>query len=149
MAIVPVIDCGCRSVLALVVTKPQDAPAVLAAVCEALEGEFETPVTVPHGLKLRSDNGPHYTGADCEGLCHLWHLDHTFSPVGRPPGNAVAERLGEVRAAAWPPRSRSCRFRPRGRPGSEQWPFATVLSGAAGHGGRPRWPTVFRAPSEA
>lgn len=71
MAIVPVIDCGCRSVLALVVTKPQDAPAVLAAVCEALEGEFETPVTVPHGLKLRSDNGPHYTGADCERVCHL------------------------------------------------------------------------------
>ena len=39
------------------------------------------------------------------------------------------------RATVGPPRSRSCHFRPWGRPGSEQWPFATVLSGAAGMAG--------------
>lgn len=40
VAVVPVVDCGCRSVLALAVTKAQDAPAVLAPVREALEAQF-------------------------------------------------------------------------------------------------------------
>jgi hypothetical protein len=31
--------------------------------------------------------------ADCEKLCRHWHLEQTFAPVGRPTGNAVAERF--------------------------------------------------------
>jgi putative transposase len=93
VAVIPVIDCGCRTVLALVVTKSQEAPAVLDAVGQALEAEFDNPALVPDGLELRTDHGPQYTGADCEALCRRWHLDHTFAPVGRPTGNAVAERL--------------------------------------------------------
>ena len=27
------------------------------------------------------------------GICWRWRLDHTFAPVGRPTGNAVAERF--------------------------------------------------------
>jgi putative transposase len=93
VAIIPTIDCGCRSLLALDVTKRQDAEAVLNSVTEALRGTFGHPDAVPDGLELRTDHGPQYTGADCEDLAKEWHLDHTFAPVGRPTGNAVVERL--------------------------------------------------------
>ena len=48
---------------------------------------------MPEGFELRSDHGPQYTGSDCEDLCETWHLEHTFAPVGRPTGNALAERF--------------------------------------------------------
>jgi transposase InsO family protein len=92
-ALVPVIDCGDRVVFAVRVTKSQDSPAVLAPVAGALEEAFGRPAAVPDGLELRTDHGPQYTGADCEELCAAWRLDHTFAPVGRPTGNAVAERF--------------------------------------------------------
>lgn len=93
VAIVPVIDCGCRSVLALEVTKSQEAPDVLAPVERVLAAAFGTPDNVPEDLELRSDHGPQYTGADAERLLDTWGVLHTFAPVGRPTGNAVVERL--------------------------------------------------------
>jgi transposase InsO family protein len=93
VAIVPTIDCGCRSVLALEVTKDQHGPAVLASVELALVAAFGSPTNVPDGLELRTDHGPQYTGADCEALVREWHLLHTYAPVGRPTGNAVVERF--------------------------------------------------------
>jgi putative transposase len=93
VAIVPVIDCGDRVVLAIEVTKAQDAPAVLRPIERALEAVFGDPKSVPDALELRTDHGPQYTGADAEDLCELWNLTHTFAPVGRPTGNAVAERF--------------------------------------------------------
>jgi transposase InsO family protein len=93
VALVPVIDCGDRFVFDIEVTKSQEAPAVLAPLARALRACFEQPTAVPHGLELRSDHGPQYTGSDCETLCRDWHVDHTFAPVGRPTGNAVAERF--------------------------------------------------------
>lgn len=93
VAIIPTIDWGCRSLLALDVTKRQDAPAVLESVREALRGSFGDPSCVPAGLELRTDHGPQYTGADCRDLVDDWNLEHTFAPVGRPTGNAVVERL--------------------------------------------------------
>jgi putative transposase len=51
------------------------------------------PMAVPDGLELRSVHGPQYTGSDCADLCRSWGLDHTLAPVGRPTGNAVAERF--------------------------------------------------------
>lgn len=93
VAVIPTIDCGCRSLLALEVTKRQDAEAVLVSVTEALRGTFGHPDAVPHGLELRTDHGPQYTGADCRELVDDWGLEHTFAPVGRPTGNAVVERL--------------------------------------------------------
>jgi putative transposase len=93
IAIVPVVDCGDRVVLAIELTKSQEAPAVLRPVERALENAFDTPRDVPDGLELRSDHGPQYTGADAEALCRDWGLVHTFAPVARPTGNAVAERL--------------------------------------------------------
>ena len=93
IAIVPVVDCGDRVVLAIELTKSQEAPAVLRPVERALENAFGTPRGVPDGLELRSDHGPQYTGADAEALCRTWGLVHTFAPVARPTGNAVAERL--------------------------------------------------------
>jgi putative transposase len=93
VAIVPVIDCGDRYVLACAVTKPQEAPSVLAPVAEALREAFGGPRLVPDGLELRTDHGPQYTGADCDALCAEWRLEHTLAPVGRPTGNAVAERV--------------------------------------------------------
>jgi hypothetical protein len=92
-AIVPVIDCGDRVVFSLEVTKAQDAPAVLRPIERALEAVFGDPKFVPDALELRTDHGPQYTGADAEELCERWHLTHTFAPVGRPLGNAVAERF--------------------------------------------------------
>jgi putative transposase len=93
VAIVPVIDCGCRSLLELRVTKSQESPAILSAVTAALVDNFDTPAGVPEGLGLRTDHGPQYTGADCDELCKRWNVDHTLAPVGRPTGNAVAERV--------------------------------------------------------
>lgn len=92
-ALVPLIDCGDRFVFEVHVTKSQEAPAVLAPLDRALTECFGHPSAIPHGLELRSDHGPQYTGSDCEKMCTAWHLEHTFAPVGRPTGNAVAERF--------------------------------------------------------
>jgi transposase InsO family protein len=93
VAVVPTIDCGCRSVLGLTVTKDQHGPAVLVSVEQALREAFGDPKYVPDGVELRTDHGPQYTGADCAALVAKWGIVHTFAPVGRPTGNAVAERL--------------------------------------------------------
>ena len=93
VAVVPTIDCGCRSVLGLTVTIDQHGPAVLASIEEALHQAFGEPKYVPAGVELRTDHGPQYTGADCAEVVERWHLVHTFAPVGRPTGNAVAERV--------------------------------------------------------
>lgn len=93
VAVVPTIDCGCRSVLGLTVTKDQHSPAVLESVEEALRAAFGEPRLVPSGVELRTDHGSQYTGADCAALVERWGLVHTFAPVGRPTGNAVAERV--------------------------------------------------------
>lgn len=93
VAVVPVIDCGDRFTFECAVTKSQEAPHVLAPVGGALWQQFHRPEHVPDGLELRSDHGPQYTGADCATLCDRWRLDHTLAPVGRPTGNAVAERF--------------------------------------------------------
>lgn len=93
VAIMPTIDCGCRSVLGLTVSIDQHAPAVLASVDQALEAAFGTPEAVPDGVELRTDHGPQYTGADCDALLTRWGVAHTYAPVGRPTGNAVVERV--------------------------------------------------------
>jgi transposase InsO family protein len=93
VAVVPTIDCGCRSVLGLTVTKDQHSPAVLASIEQALEEAFGEPKYVPSGVELRTDHGSQYTGADCAAFVAKWNLLHTFAPVGRPTGNAVAERV--------------------------------------------------------
>lgn len=96
IAVVPVIDCGDRVVLACEVTKSQEAPWVLNPVRRALGDVFGEASSVPDGLELRTDHGPQYTGDDCSTMCETWHLDHTFAPIGRPTGNAVAERFIET-----------------------------------------------------
>jgi transposase InsO family protein len=93
VAIVPTIDCGCRSMLGMVVTKDQHGPAVLESVQQALRAAFGSPAQVPEGVELRSDHGPQYTGADCASLVDAWGIEHTYAPVGRPTGNAVVERV--------------------------------------------------------
>jgi putative transposase len=93
VAIVPVVDCGCRSILACAVTKKQDSPSVLAPIAAALTAVFGCAENVPEGFELRTDHGPQYTGGDAAALAKAWNLEHTFAPVGRPTGNAVAERL--------------------------------------------------------
>ena len=93
VAIVILIDCGCRTVLEADVTKSQESPTVLGPVRRALAVELGTANTVPAGLELRTDHGPQYTGSDGVTRCDDWGLDHTFAPVGRPTGNAVAERV--------------------------------------------------------
>ena len=98
VAITPVIDNGCRSLFAIGVTKAQDAPAILAPTELALNEAFGTPDAVPDGLEYRTDHGSVFTGGDCAALCETWRLDHTFSPVGRPTGNAVAERVIQTTA---------------------------------------------------
>jgi len=87
------VDCGCRSTLGFSVAKDQEAPTVLAATEQALETAFGSPNNVPDGIELRTDHGPQFTGSDCETLCERWGLLHSYSPVGRPTGNAVVERL--------------------------------------------------------
>lgn len=91
-AVALVVDSGDRAVLALEATRSQEAPPILRPVEQALEAAFGDPRVVPEGVELRSDHGPQYTGADCRLLCSRWGLIHTFAPVGRPTGNALAER---------------------------------------------------------
>ena len=93
VAITPTIDCGCRSLLGLVVSKSQDALTILGSVREALVAAFGRPSDVPEGLELRTDHGPQYTGSECEALVRHWGLQHTYAPIGRPTGNAVVERV--------------------------------------------------------
>jgi putative transposase len=92
VAVTILVDCGDRSVLGLVASKSREAPTILAPVRAALREHFGVPALVPDGLELRTDHGPQYTGSDCEALCAQWNLQHTLAPVGRPTGNAVAER---------------------------------------------------------
>jgi putative transposase len=96
VAVVPVIDCGDRVALACDVTKCQEAPFVLDPIERSLHEAFADPRNVPAGLELRTDHGPQYTGQDCVDLCVAWSLDHTLAPIGRPTGNAVAERFIET-----------------------------------------------------
>jgi transposase InsO family protein len=84
VALVPTIDCGCRSILSLVVTKDQHSPAVLQSVESALIDAFGSRSNVPDGLELRTDHGPQYTGSDCASLVDAWGLLHSYAP-GRPP----------------------------------------------------------------
>lgn len=93
VALVPVIDCGDRVVFEVGVSKSQESPIVLGPVERALWREFRRPENVPAEMELRTDHGPQYTGADAEKLCKSWGVEHTFAPVGRPTGNAVAERI--------------------------------------------------------
>jgi putative transposase len=93
IAVAPVIDNGCRSLLEIGVSKGQDAPSILRPLEVALERVFGHPRAVPDDLELRSDHGSVYTGSDCEKLCEKWKLTQTFAPVGRPTGNAVVERV--------------------------------------------------------
>jgi putative transposase len=93
VAITPTIDCGCRSALALVVSKSQDALTVLGSVRNALSAAFGSPELVPQGLELRTDHGPQYTGRECEEMLSHWGVSHTYAPIGRPTGNAVVERF--------------------------------------------------------
>jgi putative transposase len=86
------VDCGCRSVLDVTVTKSQTSGAILSSVDRALELAFGSPDGVPDGVELRTDHGPQYTGRDAEEPTATWHVTHTFALVGRPTGNAVAER---------------------------------------------------------
>lgn len=92
VAVVPTIDCGDRTAV-IEVTKDQHGPAVLASVEAKLVDAFGSPDHVSDDVELRTDHGPQYTGADCAALCKRWRLAHTFAPVGRPTGNAVAERF--------------------------------------------------------
>lgn len=87
------VDCGCRSTLGFAVSKSQESPTVLSATEQALVAAFGSPENVPDGVEYRTDHGPQFTGSDCETLCRRWGIEHTFSPVGRPTGNAVVERL--------------------------------------------------------
>lgn len=93
VAVAPVVDCGDRVCLALHVSLSQEARAMLAPVREACLKAFGQPEHVPHDMELRTDHGTQYTASDCRDFCQEWRLDHTFAPVGRPTGNAVAERL--------------------------------------------------------
>lgn len=92
VAVTILVDCGDRTVLRVVASKSQASWAILAPVRSALAEHFGVPARVPEGLELRTDHGPQYTGADCEKLCSHWRLQQTLAPVGRPTGNAVAER---------------------------------------------------------
>ena len=92
VAVVIGVDSGCRSVLDVTVTKSQSSQAILASADRALQAAFGSPAEVPDGVELRSDHGPQYTGKDAEILTRSWGVLHTFAPVGRPTGNAVAER---------------------------------------------------------
>jgi putative transposase len=92
VAVTLTVDCGCRSVLDVTATVSQASGVVLGSVDRAFQAAFGAPELVPEGVELRSDHGPQYTGRDAAGLAERWRFTQTFAPVGRPTGNALAER---------------------------------------------------------
>ena len=58
VAVVPVLDNGCRTALGLGVMKAQDSAAVLAPVRAALVDVFGSPANVPDGVEFLTDHGP-------------------------------------------------------------------------------------------
>jgi len=58
VAVVPVLDNGCRMALGLGITKAQDSAAVLAPVRAALVHVFGSPANVPDGVEFLIDRGP-------------------------------------------------------------------------------------------
>lgn len=91
-AVMVVVDCGDRSVLAVRASKSQQSLAVLSPVRAALQQAFGSASQVPDSFELRTDHGPQYTGGDCDAMCQHWRVLHTLAPPGRPTGNSVAER---------------------------------------------------------
>lgn len=92
VAVALTVDCGCRSVLDVTVSKSQDSPSMLGSIDNALVCAFGSPANVPDGVELRTDHGSVYTGADAFTFAQRWGIQQTFAPVGRPTGNAVVER---------------------------------------------------------
>lgn len=92
LAVTLVVDSGCRSILGIQASKSQESHVILHPLEIALQRTFGHPGNVPEGLELRTDHGPQFTGEVCHRVCEAWRLDHTFAPVGRPTGNALAER---------------------------------------------------------
>lgn len=93
VSLVPTIDCGCRSILGMVVSKAQDATTWLRSLREALRAAFGSPAKVPRGLELRTDHGAQFTSTEAKKLATTWRLEHTFAPKGRPTGNSIVERV--------------------------------------------------------
>jgi len=91
--IFPVIDCGCRTWLEDEVTTSPDTEAALRPVERALAAEFGGPAGVPDGFEIRTDQGSVYTSKLFANVERAWGFKHTYAPVGRPTGNAVAERI--------------------------------------------------------
>lgn len=91
--IFPVIDSGCRSCLDIEVSTFADVGAALRPVERALETAFGTPAGVPLGFEIRTDQGSVYTSRTFANVERAWRFDHTYAPIGRPTGNAVAERV--------------------------------------------------------
>lgn len=89
----PVIDCGCRTWLDDEVTTSPHVGASLRPLERALDAAFGRPENVPHGFELRTDQGSVYTSATFRNVTRAWRIDHTFTPVARPTGNAVVERV--------------------------------------------------------
>jgi putative transposase len=92
VAVVITVDGGCCSVLNATATVSQTSTAVLGAVEMGLIEAFGHPAAVGDGVELRTDHRPQFTGSDAGALCARRGIARTFSPVGRPTGNAVAER---------------------------------------------------------
>jgi putative transposase len=92
ISLVPVLDCGDRTLLGLGVSRSQGACTVLQPLARALRTELGRP-GLALGLELRTDRGPQFTGESCRALCRSWGIRHTLAPAGRPTGNAVAERF--------------------------------------------------------
>ena len=93
VSLVPTIDCGCRSILGMVVSKAQDATTWLRSLREALRTAFGSPAKVPRGVELRTDHAAQFTSAEAMKLATTWRLEHTFAPKGRPTGNSIVERV--------------------------------------------------------
>jgi putative transposase len=93
VAIVPLMDNGCRTVLDLEVTKCQEVEEVVKPLERALVREFGSPDNVPDGLEIRTDHGPQFTGFTFEAFTGRWRLAHTLAPIGRPTGNSAVERV--------------------------------------------------------
>lgn len=93
VTIVPTIDCGCRTLVAVEVVKSQTSESILASVDAALKKEFGDATNLRRALELRTDQGSQYVSQTCKDWAEKWNLNHTLAKKGTPTENAVVERV--------------------------------------------------------
>ncbi len=108
------VDCGCRSVLDVTVTKSQSSGAILASADRALQAAFGSPAEVPDCAELRRDTNQVVTPPSHRHKGH--HYGSVPPPAShpKPPTQSPIPATQPTKAPGKPPPSTPLTIAPRG-----------------------------------